>query len=202
MLTFGLSVGFFLIGVVEWGLDTWEKLVSVRLKFWSTILFSTLNHIIDFFMYVFLFGILIQFWETWHHGVHDYFKLIPYIAYTAGKVAGTGWATWLYARNKKAQDREKAVKHLEKARAKKKKLGQVKSDISSDVTVTTDELFDPMDIDNIREEAKERAIVAATEKITSKIDAAFNDQDRKDIAEEKQEIKDAQQQDNQDPPKV
>lgn len=201
MSTFLLSIGFFCLGVLEWGLDTWEKLVSVRLKFWSTLLFSTLNHIIDFFIYVFLFGLLIQFWETWHTGIHDYYKLIPYIAYTFGKVGGTGLATWLYAKNKKKQDREKAVKHLEKARAKKKKLGQVKSDISSDVTVVGEgeELFDLVEIDDIRQEAKERAIAAATEKITSKIDEAFSDQAEKEIAEEK---KDAQQQDNQDTPKV
>ena len=113
MTTFTLSLGFFLIGVVEFYLDTWERLVSARLKFFSTLLYSTLNQTIDFFMYVFLFTILIQFWETWHTGVHDYYKLIPYILYTIGKIVGTGLATWWYARKKKQTDKAKAVAILD-----------------------------------------------------------------------------------------
>src|SRR5579863_6793440 len=105
MSTLELSVLFLLIGIIEFYIDTWERLVSSRLKFWATLGYSTLNQVIDFFMYVFLFSVLIQFWETWHHGVHDYYKLIPYVIYTIGKIVGTGLATWYYAHRKKQSDK-------------------------------------------------------------------------------------------------
>src|ERR1700688_496390 len=121
MTTFSLSVIFLCVGIVEWYLDTWERLVSSRLKFWATILYSTLNQVIDFFMYVFLFSVLIQFWETWHKGVHDYYKLVPYVLYTIGKVFGTALATWLYAHNKKQRDKDRAVSILANSKSTKRK---------------------------------------------------------------------------------
>jgi hypothetical protein len=174
MTTFELSIIFFLVGAAEWHLDTWEKLVSVRLKLWSTILYSTLNQVIDFFMYVFLFGVLIQFWETWHSGIHNYFKLIPYVLYTLGKIAGTGFSTWLYARNKKKRDREKSLKWLEKGRQKQKKLRAINKDISSTVEVTEDEpLFDTIETEDLKAEIKAQVIENTAQQISDKIDAAL-----------------------------
>lgn len=174
MTTFELSIIFFLVGAAEWALDTWEKLVSVRLKLWSTILYSTLNQTIDFFMYVFLFSVLIQFWETWHSGIHDYFKLIPYVLYTLGKIFGTGFSTWLYARNKKKRDREKSLKWLEKGRQKQKKLRAINKDISSTVEVTEAEpLFDTIEASDLKEEITARVIENTAQQISDKIDAAL-----------------------------
>jgi hypothetical protein len=177
MTTFELSLLFFLVGALEWYLDTWEKLVSVRLKLWSTILYSTLNQTIDFFMYVFLFSVLIQFWETWHSGIHDYFKLIPYMIYTLGKIYGTGLATWLYSKNKKKRDREKSLKWLEKGRQKQKKLREVNKDISSAVEVTNEEpLFDTLETEDLKEEITARVIENTAQQISDKIDKALNEE--------------------------
>jgi hypothetical protein len=174
MTTFELSILFFIIGTIEWYLDTYEKVVSARLKLWPTILYSTLNQTIDFFMYVFLFSVLIQFWETWHSGVHDYYKLIPYMIYTLGKIFGTGLATWLYARNKKKRDREKSLKWLEKGRQKQKKLRAINKDISSTVEVTeTEPLFDTIEAHDLKEEITARVIENTAQQISDKIDAAL-----------------------------
>lgn len=173
MTTFVLSVVFFFIGAIEWGLDTWEKLVSVRLKFWATILFSTLNHIIDFFMYVFLFGILIQFWETWHTGVHDYYKLIPYVFYTLGKVAGTGLSTWLYARNKKKRDKARAVDILAISKKEKKKRGKKKNSKAPSVEVGN--LFDSVETEDLKDEIRAAAIEKSSDVIVEKIGEAFKE---------------------------
>lgn len=184
MTVFQLSIIFFLVGLAEWYLDTWEKLVSVRLKLLSTLLYSTLNQTIDFFMYVFLFKVLVSFWDNWHSGVHDYSKLIPYILYTIGKIVGTGLATYLYAVNKKKKDHERALKHLEKARLKKKALKEAKLDPSApDVQPSPDShdnqdgepMFDPMEVEEIREEIRERTIESATRSISAKIDKALNE---------------------------
>lgn len=186
MTTFVLSLLFFIIGVIEWWLDTYEKLVSVRLKFWSTMLYSALNQYIDFFMYVFLFGVLIQFWETWHSGVHDYFKLIPYIFYTNGKICGTAGATFWYARNKKKRDKEKSLKWLEKGRQKQKKLRAINKDISSTVEITdTEPLFDTIEVNDLKGEITARVIENTAQQISDKIDAALNNTNEVDNAEQK-----------------
>src|ERR1019366_9316524 len=153
MSTFGLSVGFFCIGLIEFYLDTWERLVSARLKFWATLLYSALNQLIDFFMYVFLFGVLIQFWETWHHGVHDYNKLIPYVLYTVGKILGTALATWLYARNKKKRDTARAVDILAISNKAKKKRGKRKPGKKMH-SVEVGNLFDSVEANDLKDEIK------------------------------------------------
>jgi hypothetical protein len=178
MSTGSLSVIFFLIGLVEFAIDQWERLVSVRLKILSTLWYSIINNSIDFLMYVFLFGILIQFWENWHNGVHDYYKLIPYVFYTIGKVAGTILALYLYAEGKKKRDREKALKlaakQPKKIRGKKRTKKQKVSDDkhNADVAAT---MLDPVEVEDVKAEVKERVVEAATQQITKKIDEAFNE---------------------------
>jgi hypothetical protein len=173
MTTFWLSILFFVIGMIEFAIDQWEKLVSVRLKILSTLWYSTLNNTIDFLMYVFLFGILIQFWENWHAGVHNYSKLIPYVFYTLGKILGTVGALYVYSELKKKKDREKALhlaeKHQKKTKGKKRTKKQKAKDDkhNSDVAAT---MLDPVEMEDLKSEVRERAVEAATQKITEHID--------------------------------
>lgn len=182
MSTLWLSILFFAVGLIEFAIDTWEKLVSVRLKILSTLWYSILNNSIDFLMYVFLFSILIQFWENWHQGVHNYYKLIPFVFYTIGKIVGTVLALHIYSEQKKQRDREKALKLAEKQpkkikgkkRTKKQKAIQDKH--NSDVAAT---MLDPVEMEDLKSEVRERAVEAATQKISEKIDEAFNNEESK-----------------------
>jgi hypothetical protein len=174
MSTFGLSIGFFLIGVIEFYIDTWERLVSSRLKFWATLGYSTLNQVIDFFMYVFLFSVLIQFWETWHLGVHDYYKLIPYILYTIGKIAGTGFATWWYARKKKQTDKARAVDILVTSNKAKKKRGKRKLSKKTH-SVEVGHLFDSVETEDLKDEIKAQVVENVSQQISDKVDEALKE---------------------------
>lgn len=174
MTTFELSAVFFLIGIIEWHLDTWERLVSARLKFWETILYSTMNQSIDFVMYVFLFSVLIQFWETWHTGVHDYYKLIPYVLYTLGKITGTGLATWLYARNKKRRDKARAVDILAVSNKAKKKHGKKKLNKKTPA-VEVGHLFDSVETEDLKDEIKAQVVENVSQKISEKVDEALKE---------------------------
>jgi hypothetical protein len=173
MSTLGLSIGFFAIGVLEFYLETWERLVSSRLKLLSTIYYSTLNQVIDFIMYVFLFGVLIQFWETWHSGVHDYYKLIPYALYTLGKIVGTGLATWWYARLKKQHDKAHAVKLLAKSNKEKKKRGGKKKPAKQQ-HVEVGNLFDSVETEDLKDEIKAQVVENVTQQISDKVDQALS----------------------------
>ncbi len=173
MSTLGLSVVFLFIGIIEWYLDTWERLVSSRLRFWPTIFYSTLNQIIDFFMYVFLFGVLIQFWETWHTGVHNYYKLIPYVVYTIGKIMGTGLATWWYARKKRERDKVHAVNLLDISNKKNKKRGKKKK-VNKTSTVEVGTLFDSVETEDLKDEIKAQVVENVTQKISDRVDEALN----------------------------
>lgn len=173
MTTFSWSVVFFVIGLGEFYIDTWERLVSARLKFWATIWYATLNHVIDFFMYMFLFSALMQFWETWHSGVHDYYKLIPYILYTVGKVLGIGLATWWYARKKKQLDKARAVSILNPKPTKKKK-GKKKASKKTQSPVEVGHLFDPVDTEDVKDEIKAQVVENVSQKISDKVDEVFN----------------------------
>jgi hypothetical protein len=175
MTTFNLSVIFLCIGLVEFYLDTWERLVSARLKLWSTICYSTLNQLIDFFIYVFLFSILIQFWETWHTGVHDYYKLIPYVLYTVGKIIGTGLATWLYARNKKQRDKARAVDILAVSNKAKKKRGKRKLSKKTTHSVEVGNLFDSVETEDLKDEIKAQVVENVSQKISDKVDEALKE---------------------------
>lgn len=174
MTTFSLSVAFFCIGIIEWYLDTWERLVSSRLKFWATLGYSTLNQTIDFFMYVFLFSVLIQFWETWHLGVHNYYKLIPYVLYTIGKIVGTGFATWWYAKKKKQSDKARAVDILVTSNKAKKKRGKKKLSKKTTHSVEVGHLFDSVETEDLKDEIKAQVVENVSQKISDKVDEALN----------------------------
>ena len=176
MNTGTLSIIFFIIGLVEYAIDQYERLVSTRLKILSTLWYCILNNTIDFLMYVFLFGILIQFWENWHSGVHNYYKLTPYIFYTIGKIVGTVGALYFYSETKKKRDREKALKLAERNNAKPKGKKRTKkqkakdAQHNSDVAVT---MLDPVEMDDLKSEVTERVVEAATKQITERIDEAL-----------------------------
>lgn len=179
MTTLELSIIFFIVGVIEYFLDQQERLVSVRLKVWSTIFYSALNHIIDFFIYVFMFGILIQFWENWHSGAHDYNKLWPYVVYTLGKVVGVALSTYIFAHNKKMKDKERAIRNLEKLSKKKSHKKRSKKQKAEDAKADSETIFDSIEVEDVKDEIKARAIESATQKISEKIDAAFEEKDSK-----------------------
>ena len=174
MSTVWLSLLFLVIGIVEWYIETLERLVSSRLKVWSTILYSTANQVIDFFMYIFLFGVLIQFWETWHTGVHDYYKLIPYIVYTIGKIVGTGLATWWYARKKKQTDKARAVDILSTSNKAKKKRGKRKLNKKVKHSVEVGHLFDSVETEDMKDEIKAQVVENVAQQISDKVDEALN----------------------------
>jgi len=174
MSTFGWSILFLAIGIIEFYIDTWERLVSARLKFWATIWYGTLNHVIDFFMYMFLFSALMQFWETWHSGVHDYYKLIPYILYTIGKVLGIGLATWWYAFRKKQTDKAKAVALISTSNKAKKKRGKRKLSKKVQHSVEVGQLFDSVETEDLKDEIKAQVVENVTQKISDKVDEALN----------------------------
>lgn len=181
------SIVLFIVGAIEFAIDQYEKLVSVRLKFSQTMWFGILNQWFDFVMNIFLFGILISFWEKWHEGVHDYAKLWMYFAYINGRVVGTGAAVLLYHKGKKKRDKARAIKLLEKARHKKKEMGKLlKTDISADVEVG--ELFDTVETEDIKNEIKERAIEKVSDQIAARVDEAFNEQSIEESVDAKQEI--------------
>ena len=174
MTTLLWSIVLFIVGAIEFAIDQYEKLVSVRLKFSQTMWLGVLNQWFDFVMNIFLFGILISFWENWHSGIHDFAKLWMYFSYINGRVVGTGAAVWIYNKSKKKRDREKYLKWLEKGRQKQKKLRAINKDISSTVEVTEVEpLFDTIETSDLKEEITARVIENTAKQISDKIDAAL-----------------------------
>lgn len=174
MSTFQLSLLFLLIGVVEFYIDTWERLVSARLKFWATIWYTTLNHVIDFLMYISLFYILDDMVTKWHSGIHDYYKLIPYILYTVGKILGVGLATWWYARKKKQSDKARAVDLITTSNKAKKKRGKRKLSKKVQHSVEVGQLFDSVETEDLKDEIKAQVVENVTQKISDKVDEALN----------------------------
>jgi hypothetical protein len=169
------SLGLFIIGLLEFCIDQYQKIVLSRLRFWPTVIFQWLNQIFTFLVNVYVFGTIMDFWTKFRSGVYDAATLYPYLAYIHGCVAGTGIALLVYRNRKQKQSREKAIKLLEKARTKKKKLSEVQADINIET------LFDDVDIEDMKEELKERTIADAKKRISDKIEKAFqgNDDARK-----------------------
>lgn len=177
MSTFWLSALFFSVGFIEFAVDQWEKLVSSRLKFLPTLLFSAVNQSFDLILILFFFNIIDAFITKWHHGIHDYFTLIPYLAYMLGRVWGTSGSVFLYTWLKKRKDHEKAVKYLEKKKVKRVKKGSKKK--VEDLQHNPNTMLDPVEVEDVKNEIKERAIETATQQITERINEAFNGEESK-----------------------
>lgn len=132
------SLILFIVGTIEYFLSEYQTLVSVRLKVGKTVAFAYVNHVIDFIVHIFLFGLIFDFWNKLEKGTFDYHKLIPYAFYIHGCIAGTALALVVYKYHKKAEDRKRNLAQLERARHKRKIL----RDIQADVTVEVDEDID------------------------------------------------------------
>jgi uncharacterized membrane protein YheB (UPF0754 family) len=136
-----------------------------------------LNQTIDLLMWIFLFYFVDEFVYNWNHGIHDYNKLVPLIFYTSGKVVGTTLAPSLYAHRKKKRDQEKATKLLAKAHPKpKKKRTKKQQKLEAAIqTATPEALLDPVEVEDIKSEIRERAIEKASDTIAKKVDEALNE---------------------------
>lgn len=164
---------FFIVGFLEFGIDQWEKLVSTRLKFWPTVGIGAINQYFDFFLNIFFFGMIISFWDTWHSGVHNYKSLLPYWIYMTGCIFGTSGAVFLYARNKKKRDKDRAINILANSKSTKKRKGKKKSRKTS--ADETEHLFDSVEANDVKDEIRAAAIEKSSDIIANKIEEALKE---------------------------
>ena len=161
MHTWVWAVILFVVGLVEFFIDEYQKVVSVRLKIFEATIFSTLNHYFDFFTHLFLFGMIIDFWEKFHAGIIAVGTLIPYVAYIHGCIAGTAVALIFYKWRKRKGDKERRGRYLEKGREKKKQYSGLKTDVTMEIEeeMVDDDRLDPIQhediIHKVKEEVKE-----------------------------------------------
>jgi hypothetical protein len=173
----GLSIGLFFVGLVEYVIDQYEKLLLSRLKFWSTVGFQFVNKAFEMVVNLYVFGTIVVFWEKFQHGNHDFILLSPYAAYTLGTVAGTGVALHIYTLLKKKKDYERTLKLISKTDKKGKKRSKKKYNKMVDDAVTkmsTDTLLDPVETEDLREQIKQQVVENVTQKISDKVDEALN----------------------------
>lgn len=173
MNTFWWSVGLFVIGIVEFLIDQTQKVHLSRLKLWQTIFWQLLNKWFEFIVQVYVFSLIVSFQEEVQHGIYNWHTLIPFFVYQHGCVAGTGIALWMYIHQRRKKDQEKAIKYLEGKTKKKRKGSNKKSKKAEVVTPTPETMMDPVELDDLKSEIRERAVEAATQKITDKIEEAF-----------------------------
>lgn len=124
------SLILFSIGVVEYILDQYENLVSVRLKVQQTVLFAEVNRLFDGVVYLITFSL---FWKGIEEGNLSWEALVPYLCYLQGCVLGQALALLYYKKNKKKTEHEKRMQHLEKANKIKKQLKELKDEIVTEV---------------------------------------------------------------------
>jgi hypothetical protein len=172
-----VSLGLFVVGLIEYTIDQYQKLLLSRLKLWNTLAFQLANKLFEAAINLYVFGTIVVFWEKFVNGNHDFKLLLPYLLYTFGTVAGTGLAMIIYTHHRKKKDQAKAIKYLEK-KAKKPKKGNKKRKIEESIP-TPEAMMDPIEVDDLKSEIKERAIEAATQKISDKLDEAFNTEESK-----------------------
>ncbi len=118
------------IGVVEYVLDQYENLVSVRLKVQQTVLFAEVNRLFDGIVYLITFSL---FWKGIEEGNLSIEALLPYLCYLQGCVLGQALALIYYKKHKKKTDHEKRMQHLEKANRIKKQLKDLRDEIVTEV---------------------------------------------------------------------
>jgi len=177
MNLFWLSLGLFIIGLVEYTIDQYQKLLLSRLKIFSTLAFQLVNKTFEMAINLYIFGTIVVFWEKFQHGNHDFLLLSPYIAYTLGTVAGTGVALHIYTLLKKKKDHERTLKLISKTDKKGKKHSKKKYNKLVDDAVTkmsTEALLDPIETADLKEQIKAQVAENVTQKISDKVDEAFN----------------------------
>jgi hypothetical protein len=172
-----LSLGLFSVGLVEYVVDQYQKLLLSRLHFWSTVGFQLINKTFECAINLYIFGTIVVFWEKFQHGNHDFLLLSPYVAYTLGTVAGTGLALHIYTWFKKRKDHERTLKLISKTDKKGKKRSKKKYNkmVNDAVTkMSTETLLDPVETEDLKAQIKERVIEAATQKISDRVDEALD----------------------------
>lgn len=172
-----LSLGLFVVGLVEYVVDQYQKLLLSRLKLWSTIGFQLVNKTFECAINLYVFGTIVVFWEKFQHGNHDFLLLSPYCAYTLGTVAGTGLALVIYTRLKKRKEHESTLKLISKTdkkgkRRSKKKYNKMVSDAVTKMSSET--LLDPVETEDLREQIKAQVVENVTQKISDKVDEALS----------------------------
>ena len=172
-----LSIGLFFIGLVEYVVDQYQKILLSRLKLFSTIVFQLVNKTFEMCINLYIFGTIVVFWEKFLHGKHDFWLLSPYITYTLGTVSGTATALLIYTRIKKAKDHERTLKLISKTDKKGKKRSKKKYNKMVDDAVTkmsTETLLDPVETEDLREQIKQQVAENVTQKINDKVDEILN----------------------------
>lgn len=175
-----LSAGLFAVGLVEYTIDQYQKLLLSRLKFWSTLGFQLVNKTFEMLVNLYIFGTIVVFWEKFIHGNHDFSLLSPYIAYTLGTVAGTGVALHIYTLLKKKKDHEHTLKLISKTDKKGKKHSRKKYNKLVDDAVTkmsTEALLDPVETQDLKDQIKDRVVENVSQKISDNIDEALKNQE-------------------------
>jgi hypothetical protein len=152
MLWYWWIILLFVVGVLEFFIDQYQKITLARLKFWPSVGLQTANQYFTFLVNVYAFGTIMTFWNQIQKGIYDFTTLIPYLAYVHGCIVGTGVALLIYKKRKKKQDKEHKKKILEKARLSKKEFKKYETDVSA---VIEEEDFDDLDETSIvKEEIK------------------------------------------------
>jgi len=172
-----LSIGLFFIGLVEYVVDQYQKILLSRLKLVSTIMFQLVNKTFEMGINLYIFGTIVVFWEKFLHGNHDFWLLSPYITYTLGTVSGTATALIIYTRLKKAKDHERTLKLISKTDKKGKRRSKKKYNKMVDDAVTkmsTETLLDPVETEDLREQIKQQVAENVTQKINDKVDEILN----------------------------
>jgi hypothetical protein len=176
-----LSIGLFFIGLVEYVIDQYQKILLSRLKFFSTIAFQLVNKTFEMAVNLYIFGTIVVFWEKFLHGTHDFWLLSPYITYTLGTVSGTATALLIYTRLKKKKDHERTLKLISKTdkkgkRRSKKKYNKMVDDAVSKMSNET--LLDPVETDDLREQIKQQVVENVTQKISDRVDQALDQENK------------------------
>lgn len=172
-----LSLGLFAIGLIEYTVDQYQKLLLSRLKILSTLAFQLVNKTFEMIINLYIFGTIVVFLEKFLHGNHDFILLSPYVSYTLGTVGGTGIAMVIYTRIKKKKDRERTLRLISKTDKKGKKHSKKKYKKLVDNAITNmsnETLLDPVEVEDVKNEIKERVIDVATQKISDRVDEVLD----------------------------
>jgi DNA integrity scanning protein DisA with diadenylate cyclase activity len=172
-----LSLGLFIVGLIEYVIDQYQKIVLSRLRFWSTINFQLVNKLLEFAINIYVFGTVIAFWEKFRDGNHDFKLLLPYLLYVLGTVCGTGIAMIIYTRIKKAKDHEHTLKLISRTDKKGKKRSKKKYNKMVDDAVTkmsTETLLDPIETEDLKDQIKAKVVENISQSISEKVDKALD----------------------------
>ena len=172
-----VSIGLFVVGMIEYTIDQYQKLLLSRLKFWSTVWFQFVNKFFECAVNLYVFGSIVVFWEKFLHGKHDFLLLSPYLSYTLGTVAGTGLALHVFTWLKKRKDHERTLKLISKTDKKGKKRSKKKYNKMVDDAVTkmsTETLLDSVETEDLKEQIKAQVVENVSQKISDKVDEALN----------------------------